>query len=150
MRSTTLALPALLLLLTTGCAATVQYVPQPDLHVAVEDAEKARIYVMRTTAFGFAVPMGVSDGDRKVGQTGPRGYICWEREPGHVEVTGRSENKSTVEFEAKAGKSYYLLQQVHMGILFARNKMEKLRRSEGQERLAGCSPASVRTSSAQR
>jgi len=61
------------LVLCTGCASTMQYRPLPDQGLRVEDPSKARIYVVRPTAFGGAIAMDVTDGDKRIGRTGPNG-----------------------------------------------------------------------------
>jgi len=62
--------------------------------------------------------MKVIDGEQLIGKTGPKSYLCWERNPGAVLITGKAENKSTVSLNAEAGQAYYIQQHVRMGILF--------------------------------
>ena len=135
-----LAALAALAVLATGCASTRQFAAFPDQSKAIENPSKARIYVVRPTNFGSAVGMKVFDGEKLIGKTGPKGYLCWERAPGNVSITGKSENKSTVQFSATAGQTYYLQQHVRFGIFYARNKMSRLHPGEGKEKLQQCSP----------
>jgi len=49
-------------LMASGCAATVQYVPLPDMDAEVEEPDHCRVYVLRKSAVGSSIPMGVFDG----------------------------------------------------------------------------------------
>jgi hypothetical protein len=51
----------------------------------------------------------------------------------------QAENKSELPLVLEAGKTYYLEQQVRMGILMARNKLVRLEEGPGRERLLKCS-----------
>jgi hypothetical protein len=135
-----LFIAAILLSLATGCASTKQFVPLPDQNKLV-GADKARIYVVRPTTMGCGVPMKVSDGGQLIGQTGPKSYLCWERNPGAVEITSKAENKAKLPLNAEPGKAYYIQQHVRMGILYARNKLTLLNEAEGKEMVSKCSPA---------
>src|ERR1700710_3041767 len=90
-------------LLFAGCASSVQYVHQPDLSKKIEDASKGRIYVMRPSGFGYNVSMNVLDGGNLIGKTGPKGFLCWEREPGDVIISSTLENTSRVSLAVRPG-----------------------------------------------
>ncbi len=123
-----------------GCASTVQYVPFPDQAQQIEDSNKARIYVVRPTVFGGSVRMEISDGSSVIGKTGPKGYLCWERTPGDIEIVGKAENEARLAMRVEKGMVYYIQQNVRMGILFARNKLSQLTQDEGEEELKKCKP----------
>lgn len=123
-----------------GCASTKQFVPFPDQSKQVENPDKARIYVVRPDGLGFAVSMNVNDGPLLVGETGPRGYLCWERDPGQVEVAGKAENTSRLTLTVEKGLAYYIKQQVKMGFFIARNKLLLLREVDGKAALERCTP----------
>lgn len=124
-----------------GCASTTQIVPFPDQMKRVEDPNKARIYVVRPTAFrGGAMSMKVSDGQTLIGKTGPKGYLCWERDPGALEVIGKSENTYRLPFKVEKGMVYYIQQQIQMGTFFTRNKLSQLTEVEGKAMVHNCKP----------
>jgi hypothetical protein len=127
-------------LLSAGCATTKQLVPLPDQSKAIDDPTKARIYVLRPTSFAYAVAIGVRDGDMRIGSTGPNGYLCWEREPGETEIRSKAENTAVLKVKCDAGMTYFIAQNIRMGILFARNKLSQLSESEGKEKLKKCKP----------
>ncbi|MBI9020161.1 MAG: DUF2846 domain-containing protein [Verrucomicrobia bacterium] len=134
-----LLITALLLALATGCASTKQFVPMPNQNKQV-DADKVRIYVVRPTTIGAAVSMKVVDSGQFIGQTGPKSYLCWDRDPGMTVISSKAENKAKVSLEAEAGKVYYIQQHVRMGLLYARNKLTFLNDAEGRKIVSKCSP----------
>jgi hypothetical protein len=130
--------------LLIGCASTTQYVPLPDQSKRIEDPSKARVYVVRPTAFGGAVTFKVSDDDTLIGNTGPNGYLCWERPVGQMEVIGKAENTSRLQVEVEQGSVYYIQQHVRMGILSARNELSLLSEADGKNKLSKCKAPKVK------
>jgi len=126
-----------------GCASTTQYVPLPDQSQRIEDPSKARIYVVRPTAFGGVVTFKVNDGDMLIGKTGPNGYLCWERPSGQMEVIGKAENTSRLPVDVEQGTVYYIQQHVRMGIMSARNELSLLSETEGKSKVSKCKPPKV-------
>lgn len=127
-------------LFLAGCATTCQSVPIPNQTKMVENPGLARIYVARPTGFGSAVSIRITDNGKYIGNTGPDGYLCWEREPGSAEISGEAENTSTVKLNAKSGEVYYICQHIQMGWWRARNKLEILSEEQGQKYLKKCKP----------
>ena len=117
---------SVLAVLAFGCASTQQSVRIPNLGVPVEDTTKARIYVIRPASIGGAVQMRVTDNDELVGRTGPQSFLVWERAAGDAVITSRAEKPCTVELRTEAGKVYYILQRVEMGVWFARCRLEEI------------------------
>ena len=140
MRHQTIKFLALLLLSVglIGCASARQYVPIPNQNVRIDDENKARIYVFRPATIGAAIPMAVLDNKLLMGDTGPNSYLCWEREPGSVLIDGKSENTSTVEFEAQKGNVYYIEQYMKIGFAIARNRLELIDEEKGKKLKASC------------
>ncbi len=99
-----------MLLLATGCAATKQYVPFPNQMVRIEHPDKARIYVLRPYISGMAVSYEVKDGVIIVGKMGPRGYLCWEREPGETVITSKLWTEYSLPLSVVKGMVYYIEQ----------------------------------------
>ncbi len=131
--------------LVSGCASTRQYVKFPDQSVGLEDPAKARIYVARPTVFGGAISMKVSDGDILIGKTGPKGYLCWERNPGEMILTGKAENSDIEKISIQQGYVYYFEQKVRMGILMARNDIQQVEGDKGREIVSKCKPPKVQS-----
>jgi hypothetical protein len=129
--------------LVAGCASTKQYVRLPDQTKALENPELCRIYVIRPSIVGGAIPMSVRDDNKLIGSTGPKGYLCWEREPGKTKLSSKAENTSSVELDAKKGSDYYFTQYVRMGFFIARTKLELIDETKGQEMLKFCKPPTI-------
>lgn len=123
-----------------GCASTKQYVAFPDQTKTVDNPEKARVYVLRPEVLGCAISMSVRDQDTLIGRTGGQGYLCWEREPGKTVVTGSAENTSTVELILQKGQAYYIWQEVCMGFVIARNRMQEIPVERARTYLQQCKP----------
>lgn len=129
---------ALLMALVCSSCATKQYAPFPDQSKTVENPAFGRIYVVRPSGFGCAVPMHVSDGEKKIGRTGGTGYLCWEREPGSTVIRSTAENSATVPLDVERGEVYYLLQSVHMGVIRARTRLDLVDDTEGEKLVGKC------------
>ena len=140
MKSNIMPLIAAGCLFLVGCATTQQFVPLPDQTQTVEDSTKGRIYVMRPASIGTAISMDVSDAGRIIGSTGPRGFICWEREPGDTAITSKAENTSAVSLPVKAGQAHYIFQHLRMGWVIARNELEIVSEEDGKKVLKKCKP----------
>jgi len=99
-----------------GCASTKQSVAMPDQGKTVEDVSKGRIYVMQSPfAFNIAshhVPVPVWQGNREIGVLVGRAYLCWEQEPGTVEISCGTRGSRGVSLRVEAGKVYYVIQYI--------------------------------------
>jgi hypothetical protein len=112
----TLLYSATLLAVATGCASTAQFVRLPEQSVKVEDRTLARIYVVRPTILGGITSGSVSDGETVVGVLGPRSFLCWEREPGALEIVWNAEHRgwgetdviTRLSLNVEAGRVYYV------------------------------------------
>ena len=110
-----LQLTLLVLVLLTGCASRHrQMVHFPDQHVAIEDPQKGRIYVIRQPTFwrfnlvSLARKIRVTEGDREIGSiAGQRGFLSWETEPGHKMLFVPDE--AFLELTVEKGNAYYIL-----------------------------------------
>ena len=138
-------------LFLAACVSTRQFVPFPDQSVPLEDPQKARIYLMRPTWLGSALAMKVSDGERAIGVTGPTAFLCWEREPGEVIVSSRTEFRSAiiagesrppifetlgiVRLDAQQSRTYYIVQHLRVG---GASKLELVEEAKGKRVLAKC------------
>ena len=115
----------------------------PDLGRPIEDAGKARIYVIRASSVSGAFRIAVYDGDQRVGSTGPETYLCWEREPGEMFLHDKAENNSKLMLNVEAGKVYYILQRMHMAYGWARTTLEELSEQDGLKYLKECTGPKV-------
>lgn len=95
--------------------------------------DKAGVYIYRNESFGAAIKMDVAVDSKPLGQTASKTYFYTEVEPGKHTITSKSENTDTLDFDAAAGKLYYVWQEVKMGVIYARTKLHLVGDAEGQK-----------------
>ena len=141
MRFTLLGLFSTCAFLLGGCTSSWQYVKAPDQALKVADTSKARIYLIRPDAGSKMASTRLSDNGVLIGNTGPRGYLCWEREPGTMKLTSVSAGEAETELTVAAGGVYYLLQRVNPGFVYGKSSLTILPEEAGVALLKSCKPA---------
>lgn len=119
----------------SGCAST-------KLAPVNEDTEakgfnttpgKSTIYLYRNESMGAAVTMDVFlDGAYK-GYTAANTYFKWDVDPGEHEIKSEAENTEILKLETVADTIYYVWQEVKMGFMYARNKLQQVDEAEGKK-----------------
>ncbi len=127
----------------SGCASSWQYVKTPERQLQVAGASRARIYVIRADAGSKMASARISDNGIPIGNTGPRGYLCWEREPGAVKLTSLSAGEAATELTVAAGGIYYVRQTVDPGFVYGKTSLTIVSEKEGLALLKSCGPAYV-------
>lgn len=127
-----------LILLFSGCATTKQYVQQPDSNkdgVNYTNDSLAQIYVLRPSSFGSAVTYKIYQGEKFIGELGPKSYLVWQVDPaeGPIEIISKMENYAILTVTPEEGKTYYIKQKVKMGWVMARTGLEWLTEKEALE-----------------
>ncbi len=128
----------------SGCATPHQYsmpIEQKDIAAKTCPADKSCLYVVRPASMGGALHFLIKDNDILIGETGPRSYLAWQREPGPVNLVSVSEDKVSLGFEAQAGQSYYILQSFKIGILTARSAISLITKDEALRYMKTCKMA---------
>jgi hypothetical protein len=97
---------------------------------------KAIVFVIRPTAFAFAIRMDVSCDTTYIGTTGPKSFLYTVLSPGSYTFLSRSENNAFLEVTFEAGKIYYLEQEVKMGMIYARTKLKLVEEEKGRKFLS--------------
>jgi hypothetical protein len=87
-------------------------------------AGKANIYVYRNESIGALVKMDVDLDGRTVGQTAARTFMMMEVTPGKHTLISKAENDSMLDVVAENGKNHFVWQEVKIGIMYARNKLQ--------------------------
>jgi len=141
------------LLLISGCATTKQYIAMPAQARGAANSEKVRIYVMRTSVVGCAIPIRIKDGDQLIGELERGRYLCWEREPGETVISSITkiydvfvdDVADQLKLQAEKGSTYYILLKPRMGFLFIRphNYPRLLTKEAGEKILSKCKPAEI-------
>ncbi|AFQ48541.1 lipoprotein [Burkholderia cepacia GG4] len=68
-----------------------------------------------------------------LGDTAAKTYLYSEVEPGHHQLVSKAENDSTLDVDTVAGKIYYVWQEVKMGIMYARSKLQLVDDTTGRD-----------------
>ena len=134
-----LVFPVVVLLLS-GCVAVGKVSMEMDQAAKelVPPEGKALVYLMRTSALGSAVAMDVECNRTYIGTTGSHRFIYVVLDPGAYEFAGMAENVCALNLDVEAGQTYYILQDVLMGVLMARCRLILLDQEEGRDRLERC------------
>lgn len=104
--------------------------PTPDA-----PADKALIYVMRTTMLGYKIHSKLAvDGEWK-GVNRGKTYFFFTLEPGEHYFCSESENQDYLKLDVEAGKTYYLQQQVEPGLWKARTNLVVMTEEKGKKKL---------------
>ncbi|MFN6962665.1 MAG: DUF2846 domain-containing protein [Pyrinomonadaceae bacterium] len=104
--------------------------PTPDA-----PADKALVYVMRTTIIGYKIHSKLAVDGKWVGTNRGKTYFFITLDPGEHFICSESENQDAARLTVEAGKTYYLQQQVKAGMWKARTKLALLDEAKGKEEL---------------
>ncbi|MBX3665768.1 MAG: DUF2846 domain-containing protein [Burkholderiales bacterium] len=127
-------LAALCFLIMGGCATVQMGDSQMDakLKEFKPPKDKAALYVYRNENFGAAIKMSVLLDGKILGDTAAKTYLHAELEPGKHRLISKTENDSALDFDAIAGKIYYVWQEVKMGLFQARSQLQMVDEKTGQ------------------
>jgi hypothetical protein len=103
-----------LIFLIAGCAGSSKYMTKAE-PVTGPPEDKALVYFMRPSGFGFAINFQIWDGDQFIGLSQAKSYFGYQCDPGKHLFIGIAENKKGIEANLEAGKSYYVITQVKLG-----------------------------------
>lgn len=130
-----------------GCTSIPLGSPVDDLRAksAAVTPGMAQIFVYRYESLGFAVPITVKLDGRAGGRTVGQTYVMWEVEPGLHEVSSHAEGASAVSLNVESGKSYFIWQEVKVGLWKARSSLHQVNEETGRKYLAECRLGEVAT-----
>ena len=97
--------------------------------------DKGIVYIYRNTFLGAFISMNVDIDHVRIGATGPNSFFKLALEPGIHTITSRSENTDSLNIDVKAGESYYVWQDVKMGIGIARTGVHLMSAEEGRHEI---------------
>lgn len=95
-----------------------------DHTMGVQSPDKALIYIIRDTMLGMAIQTKLAVDGQWVGVNKGNNYFFISVTPGKHYFCSRAENHSAMALTVEAGKTYYIRQEVVMGIMKARTKLE--------------------------
>jgi hypothetical protein len=102
-----------------SCAGSSQYM-KPSETLLSPSNEKALVRFMRPSGFGYAINFNIWDGENVIGNSVAKSQFDYLADPGKHLFVAIAENKTFLEAELEAGKTYYILTQVMMGAWRAR------------------------------
>ncbi|HXH64023.1 MAG TPA: DUF2846 domain-containing protein [Mariprofundaceae bacterium] len=129
-----------LLSLLGGCATVPMASLDKDNQAKTFQAppQASRIYIYRNENMGGAIPMAVSVDGKTVGQTGPKTYFMLDVAPGKHRIESLTENVASLTLNTEQGKSYYVWQEVKMGLWSARSALHEVSAAQGQKGVMEC------------
>jgi hypothetical protein len=105
-------------------ARAKRFAPVPD---------KAVVYIYRDEILGAAIKLPVTIDGVAVGATGPKSFLEVAVPAGDHVITSKGETESTLNLATTSGQVYYVWQEVKMGLMFARSKLQSVDEAKGQE-----------------
>ena len=96
-------------------------------------ANGAGVYIYRNESMGAAVKMAVEIDGKFIGQTSANTYLYKEVAPGRHTISSNAENTDFVGIDVGPGTLTYIWQEVKMGFLFARTKLNLVGEAEGKK-----------------
>lgn len=136
MRTIKVMLIAVFAALMTACASVPMGDPAQDAALKTFAAPKpgmAGVYVYRNETLGAAVRIHLALDGQSLGQSASKVYFYRDIAPGKHTVVSHAENADTLEFEAVAGRLYYVWQEVKMGLFAPRTRLQMVSEAEGKK-----------------
>jgi hypothetical protein len=129
--------------LASACASVPKATPEAD-RLAKEfrtTPGKTNLYVFRDENFGAAVKMSVVLDGRLLGDTAAKTFLLASVDPGPHALVSKAENDARLEFVAEPGTNVYVWQEIKMGLLAARSKLQLVDEESARARVNQCSLA---------
>ena len=138
--SLSVMLAGIMLMMVSACASVPLAPPEMDMKAKKMTApkNKALVYLYRHESFGAAMKMTVNVDGKYMGQTASKTYFMWLLKPGKHSVDSVTENRSSINLNARAGNTYYIWQEVKMGLLSARSKLHLVDREKARDDMEKC------------
>jgi hypothetical protein len=100
--------------------------------------DKAVVYIYRDEILGAAIKLHVSVDGVAVGDTGPKSFLQLALPPGPHTITSRGEETSSLSLDTQVGQTYYVWQEVKMGMWSANSMLHKVDTAKGQDGVRKC------------
>jgi len=144
MKKTIFGLAIVFVSLMSGCASVPMASPEADARAKEfkSHPSKGSVYIYRNETMGGAIKMPITLDGKVIGSSAPNTYFHLLVRPGKHTVNSLTENTATVDFNAKAGKKYFIWQEVKMGMWAAGSALHMQSESEGKRGVMECNLAS--------
>lgn len=128
-------------LVMSGCASVPMASKSADAQAKLftPTTGKATVYIYRNEIIGAAIKMPLLIDGIAIGDTAAKTYVEQVLPPGTHVITSKAENDATLSVSAQAGQTYYVWQEVKMGVLYARSKLHLVDEATGRNAVEECS-----------
>jgi hypothetical protein len=99
---------------------------------------KSRIYLYRNEALGAAIKIPVTLNGQMKGQTAADVYFVWDVEPGVHQINCLAESNGALSVTTKANQSYFVWQEVKMGLMSAGCALHEVQADRGKAAISKC------------
>lgn len=124
-----------------GCASVPMASADADAKAktfVAPSSGQANIYVYRNETFGAAIKMPLLLDNQSIGDTGPHTYAFRTVAPGKHTITSKTEKDVNIEVDAQPGNTYYVWQEVKMGMFAARSDLHLVDEKTGENGVKEC------------
>jgi len=133
-------------ILTSGCA-TLGPTFTADTAVA---ADRAAVYVYRSPGLvGGALSPNVAANGVPLADLPSGGYFVYHAAPGEVELSARTEAKTSVTLDAKAGQVYYVKGSIGVGVFVGHPHLVIVTNDIGEREIKECKLVPTRVPTAE-
>lgn len=124
----------------SGCASVPMASDQKDAEAKTFRVQpgKSNIYVYRNESMGGAVKMEVDVDGKQVGTTAAKTYLVVTVKPGKHTLVSHAESESDLVVDAQPGKNHFVWQEVKMGALYARSRLQLVDEQTGKAGVGEC------------
>ena len=136
-------LPFLILFIIAYACASTSKAPESNSNEAksfVAPDNKGSVFLYRTgRALGAAGQLMVKVNSMDAGGTGPGTFFRWDLTPGtYTFLSSTGESSAVVQIDVKAGKVYYLRQDMRMGLDAGRVTLKEVDSKQGMNEVKNC------------
>jgi|KBSMisStaDraftv2_1062788.scaffolds.fasta_scaffold256413_1 hypothetical protein len=123
-----------------GCATVPMAAPADSARLKRQapPPDAALVYLYRNESIGAGVHMDVQLDGRPAGQTVAMSYMVWQVPPGSHRLVSIAENDYDLTIDTEPGRRYFVWQEVKLGIMFARSRLQQVSASQGQAGVDEC------------
>jgi hypothetical protein len=128
-----------------GCATVPMAPKEQDLALktfSAPPADKAGLYVFRSSGVGAALKKNVYIDGVLIGETAQKTYFYKEITPGEHQISTESEfSENNLKIQVEGGKNYFAQQYIKMGVFVGGANIKMVTEEEGMIQVRKCSLA---------
>lgn len=124
-----------------ACASVPMESPEKDMAAknAKPGPNESLIYVYRNEVFGAALKLALTLDGKMIGETASETYFLLRVSPGKHTLSSQAEGDwDNLTINCEGGKTYYVWQEVKMGMFAANSKLHLMQPAEGRKGVEEC------------